>query len=104
MENLGKVTLFIVVIVAAFFTSLLGAYIVLSIANLYKISLVSGMSFIQVYGVLTIFTIVMYKYVPKEEGDKTTDVISKAVIELSTRVLFLLLSWGLAFLTYAIIA
>lgn len=104
MENLGKVTLLLVVIVAAFLTTLLGAHVVLSISNLYNISFITNFTFVQVFGVISLIHIIAYKY-KKSDKDKTfTDVAKQGASEIATKTLFLLLSWGLAFLSYAIIA
>lgn len=104
MENLGKITLLLVVIVTAFLTSLLGAHVVLSIANLYVLNFITNFTFVQVFGVISLIHILAYKY-KKSDKDKTfTDVAKQASSEIATKVLFLLFSWGLAFLSYAIIA
>ena len=104
MENLGKFTLFVAVLVAAFFTSLLGAYTVISIATLYKIIFITEMNFIQVYGVLTLITLIQYKYKKTDKNITISEVIKNSATEVFTKITFLLLSWGLAFLSYSIIS
>lgn len=104
MENLGKVTLFLVVIITAFLTSLLGAYVVLSISNLYNLSFITNFTFVQVFGAISLIHILAYKYKKSDKDNPFTDVAKQASLEIATKVLFLLFSWGIAFLSYAIIA
>lgn len=104
MENLGKVTLLLVVMVTAFLTSLLGAYVILSIADLYALIFITNFTFVQVFGAISLIHILAYKY-KKSDKDKTfTDVAKQASEEIAIKVLFLLFSWGVSFLSYAIIA
>lgn len=104
MENLGKLTLFLAILVAEFFTSLLGAHIFISISSLYKISFITEMSFTQVYGLLTLITLIQYKYKKEDKNLTISEVIKNNGTEVFTKILVLLLTWGLAFLSYSIIS
>lgn len=103
MEGIGKVLLAVIVIVAAFFTSLLAVHIILSIANLYALSFITSFSFVQIYGAITVLSIALYKHKPTKEEDTFGDVVEQSVKEVFTKVFFLLVSWGMAFLAYNIL-
>lgn len=105
MENLGKVTLFVIMIVGAFLTTLLGAKIIMSIADLYQLGFITKLSFVQLYGLITIINIVKYK---KEKDEKEKEdfeaMIKKAFKGILWKVVFLLIGWGLAFASYYVIS
>jgi len=106
MENLGKFTLVTIAIIVTFLISLLGTHIILSIATLYKLAFIAGFTFLQLYGVLIIISIAGYGY-KKEESKASsifTELVSYAIIAAITKVIFLLLSWGLAFVFFNIIS
>lgn len=100
MENLGKITLFAIIMVGAFFTSLLGAKVVLSIADLYQLSFITKFSFIQLFGLISIIHILKYKHKKEEPQGDFTDVAINTSSSILSTVIFLLVSWGLSFVTY----
>jgi len=106
MENLGKFTLVIIAIIAASLISLLGVHIILSIATLYKLAFITGFTFLQLYGVLIIISIAGYGYKKEEQKASNTfmELVSSAITTALTKTLFLLLSWGLAFVFFNIIS
>ena len=103
MKNLGKITLFLAVIVAAFLTSLLVAHVVLLIANLYTLNFITGFTFGQVFGIISLIHIMTYKFKKLDADNTFIEVVKQTSKEIVIKALFLLLSWGLAFLSYAII-
>jgi hypothetical protein len=106
MENLGKLTLFIIAIACASLNSLLCVHIIISISTLYKIGFIENLSFIQLYGIAFVISIISYKY-EKERSEKTKN-YSTMMGEIFTRVLTTtisyLISWGFAFIMYSIIS
>jgi len=105
MENLGKITLFGIMIVGAFFTALLGTKIIISIADLYQLGFITKMTFVQIYGLITIINIVKYKKSKSSDEDSKFEImIKKSFIEILWKVIFLLMGWGLAFASYYIIS
>jgi len=105
MENLGKITLFGIFIVGGFLTSLLGSKIVLSIAELYQLSFIYSLSFIQIYGVMSIINLVRFKREkPKEEKESFNELMKRGFGEVLFKIAFLLLAWGISFLAFNILS
>ena len=105
MENLGKVTLFGIMIIGGFLTALLGAKVIMSIADLYQLGFITKMSCIQLYGLITIINIVKHKKENEEKKDEAFEVmIKKAFTFILWKTIFLLTGWGLAFVSYYVIS
>ena len=105
MENLGKVTLFAIMIAGGFLTALLGAKIIISIADLYQLSFITKMSFIQIYGLITIINLVKYKKSKhNDEKEKFEDLMKRSFGEILHKTIFLLCGWGLAFIAFNILS
>jgi hypothetical protein len=105
MKNLGKITLFGIFIAGGFLTSLLGTKIILSIAELYQLSFISCYSFLQVYGVISIFNLLKYKREKtKEEKESFNELIKKGFGEIIIKTFFLLIAWGFSFLAFYILS
>lgn len=105
MENLGKVTLFAIMIVGAFLTALLGAKIIMSIADLYQLCFITKLSFVQLYGLITIINIVKYKKEKtKEEKEDFETMMKKAFSGIIGTIFFLLAGWGIAYVSFYIIS
>jgi len=108
MENLGKLTLFLIMIVCASLTSLLGVKVIISIANLYGIEFVKTFSFVQVYGILILFGILKYKPSEKESDEKekttTEQAIKNGFISVFEGLMHYLIVWGLGFLMFYILS
>lgn len=105
MENLGKITLFAIMIAGGFLTALLGAKIIISIADLYQLSFITKMSFVQIYGLITIINLIKYKREKsKEENEKFEDLMKRLFGEILFKTIFLLCGWGLAIVAFNILS
>jgi hypothetical protein len=102
MENLGKFTLGAIIIIAGFFMGLLLTYVIRSIAQLYELGFITQFSFVQIYGVLVLISLIKYKYV-KEDDKKFNEMIIENITKLIVNVIIILLAWGLSFIAYGII-
>ncbi len=102
MNALGHITVFIIVAVLATLSSILGVYILLSIANLYSLSFITQFSFAQIYGGWIVLGILSYKHKEtKEEADD--DVYIKAINRAFSTAFYYLVAWGVAFLMFSIL-
>ena len=100
MENLGKVTLFIISLVCSFLVSILQSHIVLSIAGLYQLEFVTKFTFIQIFGILILIDLVKYTYKKSVTEENEASFINKMIEPLISRLLLVLLVWGIAFVAY----
>lgn len=92
-------------VVLGFVISLLEAHVILSIASLYTLDFVSRFSFVQVFGIILVFGIIKYTY--KKEDSEDVDFSQKmkdSAVRLMTNLLVLLVSWGLAFVSYWVLS
>lgn len=102
MENLGKLTVSLLMFIVGFFIHMLSSYIVLSISNLYEIEFISSMSYLQIFGLMYVVSIFKYTYkTNKDVGFK--DNITKAVNAAMASVIFYLLVWAMASLLFSIL-
>jgi len=90
--------------VVAFLIGLLHTYIILSIANLYKIDFVTKYSFVQVYGIIILINLITMKFskmsfYPENPHDYE-NVIKDNLIWTTISIV----GWGISFLAYYIIA
>jgi hypothetical protein len=105
METIGKLTVFIVFIICAFFSGLLNTHIILDISNLYELKFITQFSFVQVYGVIILIGIITYKKQKKEEKEYDfAESMVKGFSELFTKIIGVLCIWGLSYITYNIIS
>jgi len=106
MENLGKVTLFFIFIVYRFCISLLATAAIISIANLYVISFLAEITFIQMFAIVCILNILSnINRKPKEGSPKDySDIMLDAFSELFIRAIFILIMWGFTVLFFYVIS
>lgn len=105
MKKLGKLTFLVLMIAAGFLTSLLAAKAVISIANLYQISFITCLSFIQVYGTLLVISILKYRQSkPNKEEEPFEEVLANGFMAVLNKIIFILLSWGLSFAAFSVIS
>jgi hypothetical protein len=104
MENLGRITLFLIVLVAAVLMSLFSASVIISIATLYGIKFILDMSFLQVFGLSVIINIAQYKYKDEKSDEDFTELMKSSANKLVNSVLYLLITWGMAFLMFNILS
>jgi hypothetical protein len=102
METLGKITLFVILLVVGFFVVLLETKIFLSVATLYNLNFITRFSFIQVFGLLGLIGLVTYRY-KKTEEENFTESLKNGSIELLTKTCIYLTFWGIAFISYYIL-
>lgn len=104
MENLGKVTLFLIAIISLLSVGIFGAYIALSISTLYQIPYLSTMSFIQLYGLILVINLLKYNKDKKEKDQSSYGgKMKKIFLEILEKVVSLLVFWGLAYIIYNIL-
>lgn len=105
MKALGQFTAFLFLIVCSFLSSLLVSYVVLSVANLYCVGFITQLSFLQLYGVVLIVSLLKYKYEKsKEEEESFSKFLKNAFTAQFTTIFIVFVTWGLAFLAHYIIS
>lgn len=104
MENLGKITLMIIAVVCSFLTGLLGTYVIISIANLFKLTFITQFSFVQIYGVWLIIGLFRYRYKKPEPEKKEFSVsMLESFTQIFVNIIIILITWGSSFIAYSII-
>ena len=75
----------------------------LSVSSLFGLTFLAELGFVKLYGLISIFQIVNYKY--KDSGDDLSDdeKITKAFTSVFTKALLYLIFWGISFLMYYIL-
>lgn len=72
METLGKITLsFIMIVVVAICTSLVGAYVILQIAQIYNIIFIKQFTYIQIYGILVVINLLRKNHSKDKKEEKS---------------------------------
>ena len=104
MKTFLKVILFLFVIVLSFLVGLLTIHILLSIANLYKLEFITRFSFVQIYGIIILISIIRYKYKKSDDDEKFSDAMLKSLQIIFTTVGVMLSTWGLSFVIYYLIS
>lgn len=107
MENIGKITVFALFLVMASLVSLLGAHVILKIAILYDLKFVLQFSFVQVYGIMCVFSVLKYQYKDNKNSSKSSSFkkgISKGFETILSYAFFYLISWFFAYLMYLVIS
>lgn len=104
METLGKFTLILIVVACSFLTGLLGTYVIISIANLFKLTFITQFSFVQIYGAWVIIGLIRYRYKkPDSEKKEFTDSMLESFGQIFANVLVILITWGSSYIAYSII-
>ncbi len=111
MENLGKCTLFVIMMALKFCLGILTTYIVLDLAGLYKLQFITQFAFIQAYGIIVILNILRFTITSQpdkkdvvKKHEKYIDKIGITFVQLITAALFYLMAWGFGYLAHAIIS
>jgi len=102
MENLGRITLMIILLICSFLIALLKTYVIISVSHLYQLCFITQFSFVQVYGVIALITLISYRY-KKNKDIEFKVAYMKAISGLISTVLFILLSWGITCIAYYVI-
>lgn len=99
-----NVLLTILTTVIAFLIGLLNTYIILSIANLYKIDFITKYSFVQVFGIIILIHFITMKFSKMsfypENSHNPENVIKDNLIWTAISIV----GWGISFLLYYIIS
>lgn len=102
MKNLIKVFVGLFLIAVGFLVGLLGAYAIISIAKMFDLAFIIQFSFIQIYAILMIISIIGYKY-EKEESGSFAETATNSVMALATKATVVLFVWGMAFIIHLFI-
>lgn len=105
-KNLLSLVGIIMLIPISLSSSLLTAYVVLSLSGLYEIGFITSLSFLQIYGALIVINVVKYKVAQHSERSDMSPVEAflyalKHVFGYIVGVLFL---WGFGYLMHYIIS
>lgn len=106
MKALGNILVFAIIVVASFLTSLLGAHVVLSIAEQYSLTFISAFSFAQIYGLFCVIGLVAYvdkTRTKKQKEQSLTQSYKEAFNKVFTKALFYLVTWGVAYVAFGIL-
>lgn len=104
METLGKFTLFVLLVILSFLTGLFGTYIVLSIAQLFKLAFITQFSFVQLYGIWIIIGLIKFKYIKSNPDETFSESMAKLFAIVFVNAGTILLTWGMSFVAYSIIS
>lgn len=102
METLGKFTIVVIVILLSFLLGLLGVYVIISVATLYKLAFITQFSFVQIYGIWILLGLFTYKY-NKEESKDFLESMIESFTDIFARLLSILIIWSLSFIIYNIL-
>lgn len=104
MEHLGKITGLVAIILYRFLTSLLMAYVILSVSNLYQLDFVTQLSLSQIYGALMIIWLIKYRHAKLKGKDASFVNKLKKWFDVSlTTAGVTLAAWGLSFVAHKIL-
>jgi len=105
MKNMIKLFVMAIILTASFFIGLLGVKVILSLSTLYGLEFITKFSFVQVYGIWMLISIIRFRYEPDEKnGEKDfAETSFEAFIKVAANLAMILFSWGLGYLAYYII-
>lgn len=107
MENLGKATLVLLTFVSMILVSFLSTYVILQIAEMYNLKFITQFTFIQIYGLGFIITLVTYKVDKKQSEIKKLTFrqsMKKIFDQIFEKLIAILIGWGLAWLMFQILS
>ncbi len=103
MKNAIKTIVFLILICIGFIVELLTAKVILSLSYLYEIDFITQFSFLQIYGLLIIFSLAEYKYKKQDADKEFMETVSDSINSIFTKTVVLLFGWGVGFIAYYII-
>lgn len=106
MENLGKVTLFLINVITMILSSILFVYIFIQIAEIYDLKFITQFTFVQTFGIIILVRFVT-REIPKNKENNDTLFVDEMTTNLKKTgrtILFLLGGWGLAWLMFQILS
>ena len=100
MKNLG---LLVLALVLSVLLGLLGTTVVLSVSSLFGLTFLAELGFVKLYGLISIFQIVNYKYKDSDDDLSEDERVNKAFYRVFLKAFLFLTFWGLSFLMYYIL-
>ena len=104
MEASGKITAFLVLIVCAFLSSILSAYIITDILHLYKIP--TELTMAQIYALLCVASIILVgiarESIRAQDKESQTP-LTVGFTKLVGSIVGVLLTWGIAYIMHNIL-
>lgn len=98
MQTLGKFFAFLITLFISVLLSFLQTYIIISIAGMYDVDFITNLSFMQVLGVIFIFSLVAYNGTNNKKEEKFDEMIKRILTNILTRLFTYLALWGIAYL------
>lgn len=98
MQTLGKFFAFLITLFISVLLSFLQTYIIISIAGMYDVDFITNLSFMQVFGVIFIFSLVAYNGTNNKKEEKFDEMIKRILTNILTRLFTYLALWGIAYL------
>jgi len=105
MKNMIKLIVIALAFIISFLVGLLGVKVILSLSALYQLHFITDFSFVQVYGIWMLVSIIRFRYEPDEKnGEKDfSKILLKAFMKVAANLAMILFSWGIGYLAYYII-
>jgi hypothetical protein len=100
---LGKSVIFILLLIIAFFECLLEVYVILSISKIYHLNFILQYTFVQLFGIMILVSLLKYTFKKSEETDFYESMKKSFTGELTYAIVFLT-AWGFAFIGYYFIS
>ena len=100
MKNLG---LLVLALLLSVLLGLLGTTVVLSVSSLFGLTFLAELGFVKLYGLISIFQIVNYKYKDSDDDLSEDERVNKAFYRVFLKAFLFLTFWGLSFLMYYIL-
>jgi hypothetical protein len=94
-----KFLLTLCIIIGSIFVTLLGAHIVLSVGNMYNLSVVTQYSQPQIFAFIYLIYIIRFKYTKSKNKDYT-EAISDGFSGIISMFFYYLMMWGVLVLMY----
>ena len=98
MQTLGKFFAFLIAFFISVLFSFLETYIIISIAGMYDVDFITNLSFMQVFGTIFIFSLVVYNGTNNKKEEKFDEMIKRILTNILTRLFTYLALWGIAYL------
>ena len=104
MKTFNKIIFVLIIFAMALSISLFLTHIIVSIGKLYEINYITNLSFLQIYGILGVVSLVKYTYT-KPNGDIKFDgeYVKSVIKQYLTYFFMYLIVWGVMVLFYNII-
>ena len=101
MKNLG---LMLLALILSVFVGLLGTKVILSVSTLFGLTFLAELGFLKLYGLMSIFNIVLYKDEDSEDDGSEDEKVNKFFKRIGNKTFIYLFFWGLSFFMYWVIS